>query len=416
MTLDLTTFDPMLKDHYAPGPVQNLAYAGNKAFGMLKKSNKKQAGGRKWIQPIGYALPGGGSSTFATANSAVSTESLHDAFEVTHVAHYRVPKVNNQVIKQTAESGDLDAFEPALNEFDKAIKAEANWINHRFFRGKGGAIGRLSTGTTVSTVNAIMQDRADVWQVRKGDIIRAASTDGTSGALRAGSLTVASVLRKSAQITMTLALNAGIAAIANTDWLFLDGDFGLGPAGLATWIPDNNTDAATTLFSCDRSVDPEMLSGRIVDGTASGSIYETIIDMVVEYDDTGGDGENLVLFLNPFAAGTLTKQLEGKWEITQPSGVGGGKIASVGYRTWNVTIEGHEVKLVTDRSCPTKRMYLLDMSCWVMFVAGMAPNFLTKEVSILKISENSDGYEARVGEYFNFACSAPGYNVVGLLP
>src|SRR5688572_6735040 len=106
MTLDLTTFDPMLKDHYSPKAVANLAFARNKALGLISKSNKKQAGGRRWIQPIGFALPGGGSSTFSVANAA-SVNSAHDAFEVSHVAHYRIPKVSNQVIEQTA-GGDVD--------------------------------------------------------------------------------------------------------------------------------------------------------------------------------------------------------------------------------------------------------------------------------------------------------------------
>jgi hypothetical protein len=52
-----------------------------------------------------------------------------------------------------------------------------------------------------------------------------------------------------------------------------------------------------------------------------------------------------------------------------------------------------------------------------MFHAGPAPGFLTKRAgSMLKVSESTDGYEARIGEYFNFACSVPGYNVVGILP
>src|SRR5690242_4848568 len=111
--LDLTAYDPMLKDHYAPGEVANLAFQNNVALGLLRKSNKKLVGGRKWVQPIQYALPGGGSSTFATAIAAANNVSSYEAFEVTRAKHYRLGKVDNETIEATA-TGDVDAFEPAF--------------------------------------------------------------------------------------------------------------------------------------------------------------------------------------------------------------------------------------------------------------------------------------------------------------
>ena len=76
--LDLTAFDPMVKEHYSPFEVARMAMQKNKATGMLAKSQKKMVGGREWVQPIMTALPGGGSSTFSVAvTNAVNNVSAY---------------------------------------------------------------------------------------------------------------------------------------------------------------------------------------------------------------------------------------------------------------------------------------------------------------------------------------------------
>jgi hypothetical protein len=121
--------------------------------------------------------------------------------------------------------------------------------------------------------------------------------------------------------------------------------------------------------------------------------------------------------MNPFTFGTLSKQLEGKWTITSAVGYDGKKLASIGYSGFKVNLNGHDLTIYTDRCCPVKRIYVLTWSTWCMFSAGPAPNFLQKRAgSIIKVSETQDGYEARIGEYFNYSCKAPGFNVVIILP
>jgi hypothetical protein len=400
----------MLKDHYTPFGVANLAMQNNKFLGSVRKTNKRPVGGRQWIQPIQFGLPGGGSSSFATANAATANESLYDSFQVPRTKHYRVARVDNETIEASAD-GDADAFEPAFNEFDNALEAEGNWLEFRAFRTRGGYIGRM-TNSNVGLSVITLDDAAGVFGVRKGDVINLGSTNGLSGAIRAGSLTVASVGRKAGTITTTAPISTGVSAAATNDYIYLAGDFGLAPAGLADWVPDNDTDAATTLYSCDRSVDPELLGGLRVDGTDGQPMHELLINMVTEADNIGADPDRV--WMNPRAAGNLTKQLEGKWTITQAADFSGKKMASIGYKGWTVSLEGHEVTIMTNRCCPVKRVFCLDSDTFTMFSAGPAPQFLQKRAgSIIKVSEAADGYEARVGGYLNFACKAPGWNVNG---
>ena len=242
------------------------------------------------------------------------------------------------------------------------------------------------------------------------DVINLASTDGTSGAIRVGSLQVASVQRRAGTITFTTNISTGIAAAATSDTVFPAGDFGAGPAGFIDWVPDADP-SATAYFTQDRSIEPEMLGGLRVDGTDGRPLHELLIDMTDEDDNLGGEPD--VVFANPRALGTLSKQLEGKWVIMKGQEYGG-KEAEIGYKGWQVNLEGHEVTIFSDRTCQVARCWMSQIETWTMFSAGPAPNFLQKRAgSIIKVSENADAYEARVGEYFNFSNKAPGWNVNG---
>lgn len=422
MTLDTTTFASMLKQHYAPGVVMNIAYSENPTWAALGKTDarSKMAGGSTYVQPIGTSLVGGGSSTFSTANAFTAGNSNYGAFSVSRASHYRIPKISNELIEATL-TGSEDAFEKATTEIDKAIASEANYLNFRAYRSRGGAIGRM-TNTGFATTVMTVDDPAALFAVQAGDVLKLASTDGTSGATRAGSLTVSSVQYPSltggvvgtASITLTGNISAGVAAAAANDYIFLDGDFGLAPAGFADYIPDTTGGAATALFGLTRSADTR-LGGAIVDGT-SQSVYELVTDMLTATSWYGGATRgSRTIFISPFAVGDLVKQIDGRWGIQQAADMNGGKTAQVGYRSVEFSMMGLEAQLVIDRMCPVNRLYMVDLDDWTYFHAGAAPAFLLQRQTgnILKPSETIDGWEARIGEYGNFVTKAPHKNVVG---
>lgn len=420
MTLDLNSFDAMLKDHYADGVVENIGYSENPALALFKKSmGNRTVGGRKWVQPVGTRLPNRGSSTFSVANGATANESRHDAFEPVRRKHYRVAKIDNETIEATS-TGDIDAFEPALEETEKCIEAEANWANFRIYRGRGGAIGRM-TNTGFATTIMTVDDPAALWAVTDGDVIVLSATDGTSGAVKAGTLTVASIQHASpggqATITVIGNISAGVATAAANDFIFLEGDFGLAPAGFADYIPDLAADAATTLFGLDRSVN-NLLGGQRVNAQGA-TVSEAIIDMCSAHINASGGkkkSRRLVLFGHPFTFGTLSKQTEGKWVIMSSVNYNGSKNATIGIDAFQIRQMGIELNLVDDRMCPVNRLFLVDIDAWTMFHAGAFPSFLTKRMgNILKSSETSDGWECRVGGYLNYCTKRPQTNVVALL-
>lgn len=418
--LDLTAFDPMMKEHYSPFEVARMAMQRNKATGMLAKSQKKMVGGREWVQPIMTALPGGGASKFSTAvTNANNNTSAYKNFNVTRKSHYRIAKVDNHAIEATV-TGDEDAFESAFDEFDNGLEAEGNYINFRFFRTQNGEVGQLDGACNVATTTLVFADKSSMWGIRAGEKITASATIGSALRNTGATLTIATVTRTSGTFTTTVAGTTGIAALTNTDFIYLDGDAdnaggtNLAASGLADWVPDSDP-SATTFYNVDRTSELDYLGGLRVDASDGRSVANALVDGVATVDNIGGDPD--VVWMNPFTFGTLAKQLEGKWVITSAVGYDGRKMANVGYSGFKVNLNGHDVTIYTDRCCPVKRIYILTWMTWCMFSAGPAPNFLQKRAgSIIKVSEGNDGYEARIGEYFNFSCKAPGYNLVIKLP
>lgn len=415
--LDLTAFDPMVKEHYSPFEVARMAMQRNKATGMLQKSQKKMVGGREWVQPIMTALPGGGSSSFTVAvTNATNNVSSYKNFNVTRKSHYRIAKVDNQAIEATI-TGDEDAFESAFDEFDNGLEAEGNYINFRFFRTTAGEVGQLDGVSNVATANLTFSDRSAVWGIRAGEVLQSSATIGS--ALRAGSITILSVTRTTGLIVLTAAANGGIAAIVNTDFLYLNGDgqnagTGLAASGLGDWVPAT-APTATLFYNVDRTTESDYLGGMRIDGTTGASLANLLVDGVAAVDNIGGDPDTI--WMNPFTFGTLAKQLEGKWVITSAVGYDGKKVAGIGYSGFKVNLNGHDLTIYTDRCCLVKAVWVLTWATFCMFSAGPAPNFLQKRAgSIIKVSEGNDGYEARIGEYFNFSSKAPGYNCIITLP
>ena len=127
MTLDMTSFDPVLKEHYDRQTVENLVYKDNPLLAMLPK--KEDFGGRNYPLPLTYGNPQNRSATFSTA-SALTSESSLEAFTLTRVKNYSLALVDGETLK--ASRGDKNAFiDAATLEIDGAIQALANDIAPR---------------------------------------------------------------------------------------------------------------------------------------------------------------------------------------------------------------------------------------------------------------------------------------------
>ena len=119
MSLDLTSFQPVLKQHYTDMRIENMVYKDNPFLAMVPKY--ESFGGENLKLPIKYGIPQGRSATFATAQ-ANKTNSQYKAFLLTRSRDYSLASIDNETIE--ASKGNSNAFlEAATTEIDGAIES-----------------------------------------------------------------------------------------------------------------------------------------------------------------------------------------------------------------------------------------------------------------------------------------------------
>lgn len=417
-----TDYDAMLKDYYTPEEVLRLTLTDNILLGMLPK---KRAGGRRYIQPVNFGHPGGAAATFATAQSN-AYGSRYDDFQLTRAKQYQFVLLENEVY--FASEGDLDAFEPAFNEFDKGFQSLAYKINRRLYRDVHGSVGKIATGG-ISGSTITLDDPADAFNVWKGDKIELAATLG--GALLAGGpLTVDSVDRETGIITCTAGIVATIAAAVAGDFLYIQGDHvtasdKLTAAGLESWLPvtDRSTELAASFFGVTRSTEPVLLGGVYVDGADYTDLNEIVLKLVGKVGKYGGKPDLILMNTERFT------DLQRLWlskhvvfenmSVSVTARAGGQNVTfSKLYSGMMANVGGFVVKVMADRSCPTNRLYALQTNTWKIWHTFDLPGFIMKKEGgrILRDHESQDAMECRIGAYYNLGCSAPGYNGVAELP
>lgn len=394
--------DPVLKEHYTDD--EQLALSFNRKNTFLAKVKRKKSGGRKFIQPLDYARPGGGSATFATAQAGyLSTK--YEQFELQRAKYYLTPQLDNESILATQSSED--AFVPILSEIDRSFRSIGDQMEFRMFRDKGGTIGRSTTATNVATAVMTIEDRADLHQFRPGMVVKLVAAK-TGGSLRTGSLTVASIDRDAGTVTYTGNITAGVAAAVNTDYVVPDGDYDAGILGLEDWIPYDRSGLGTAFMGVTRSVDAQLLAGNYLNGTGGAPLNEVLLEACGKISDMGGMAN--AVFMNTATFTSLQKLLEGKVSIDRVAEKVNARIGFTGFR---LSYGEQDLTIYPTRACPSKRMFVLDWSTWFLHSAGSAPRFLLENAgynSIVYPSPTADSFECRIGYYANLGCSAPGWN------
>jgi len=412
--LTLTQYDPLLKEHYVKEKVRNLAFGKNTFLSLVPKNTK--ARGRKIVQPIDFRRPTNGGARFTTAKTNAAP-SGYEAFEITRAKHYYFPTVDNETIEATAD--DESAFMPAFEEFDRAFKAAGDRTGRQLYGTRGGFIGKIAVDASypVSGATIKLTDKADAFKFDKDMIVVLGSTDGTSGAPRAGTLTVSALDRENGLITFTGVVTAGVALGVQGDYIFPTADFASGEtslnlAGLEDWLPGDIATRATKLaasfYQVTRSDDADRLGGIYRDARGE-NLVETIIKLGASIDKHGGSPDPVLR--NPQVPAALKLPLEAR-QVRR--GTETTMVAGIGIRSVRAMVGPHDIRLYGDRNCPSSRLYMLQLDTWRLHSAGEYPRFLDRD-GLLKRSETSDAYEARVGGYGNLGCAAPGFNGVAQL-
>lgn len=410
----LSNQDAVLKDYYTDDKIKEQSYGENPFFAFVKKERGQMAGGRRYVQPVEFAHPGGSSATYTKAMTNGTTSQYED-FLIARKKQYQRVQVDHELMFAT--QSQRESFRKALDEFDRGMKGLGEKIGRRLYRTQGGAIAKMANSSVAVSV-ITLADKASSFNFHIGQLLTFAAADGT-GSERDSSdtTTVTAVDNENGLITVADTLNVKISGIATTDFVFAEGDFGQCLSGLEDWLPvdDRTTRLAASFHSVTRSVAPDYLGGIFMDGTAMGGLDEVIIKLVGKIGKYGGQTSHI--FANPESLSDLELISNSKMRIVAEVNskiIGDSGDVLVGFTGYRAIVGGRSVKIYGDRNCPSNRLYALQLDTWTLWHTGNLVNWLGESYtgSKLQPSQNDDCAEARLGSYQNLGCSAPGWNGV----
>lgn len=398
MALDMTTFSFALKQYYTDDAIRNMVYKNNPFFAMVPKMTEFY--GDTLPIPVIYSVPQGRSQDFTQALANIgNTKGVK--FLLTRKSNYAVARIGNEVLE--ASENNKGAFvAAAVTEINGAIHSLTRSLAINLYGNGGGAIGKITqTNFTNTNDYCYLTDLEQITNFEVGMVVRVATTDGTSGSLRTGSLTVKAIDRDLGKITFTAAMNSGISAIAYNDYIFVDGDFGAALTGLGGWLPATAPAGSESFFSVDRSVDATRLGGVRVDGS-SLSIEEALIKGAARVGREGGAPDHA--FMNFLSYENLEKALGSKVQYVE------NKVGEVAFAGIRINGPRGIISVYPDQNCPSSLAYLIQLDTMKLYSLKEPVRIFESDGNKLLRTYNADSLEIRAVSYSNLGCQAPGWN------
>lgn len=402
-TLDTTAIAAVLKTQYTQPKVNNLVYPESPVFAAIKK--RTDFVGDNKVIALQYGNPQGRGADFATGLANIST-SVYKKFTVTRKKDYAFGRVDGEAVD--AAGTDAGALLNALKkEIDNAFYTAGRSIAAGMFRNGGGARGQISSTSNTATATITLANPNDIVNFEVDMVLNTSLTDGTSGAKKAGTVTVLSVDRDAGTITATGNWTAGIGTAAASDYIFQNGDFEAVNSmfsGIAAWVPAT-APSATAFYGVDRSVDPTRLGGLRYTANAGGAIEETLIKCSARLAREGAMPDMAVL--NPIDLGNLVVALGNKVVYDR---VKSSDNPDIGFKSVSLMGAKGPIDVVSDLNCPSGGGWMLTKKTWCFETLKGAPRILNLDGNDMRASASADSYIFRIGYYGNLTCDAPGWN------
>jgi hypothetical protein len=388
-----TEADGILKEYYAADGFHNAGYEENPGFALAKKV---KITGRNYDFAVQY---GYGTNRSRTASTALlKTNTVQDEqFQVRTCKSFDAKDVDKQALAEVTDEG---AFVDLLtNTMDNLSKSLHNGLGEDLFLNTGAALGKVGS---VSTVTLTLANPTHIMRFYVGQTLRVASTDGTSGALETGSVTVTALDEDAGTLTAAGNWSAGIATIAAGQFIFNDGDFGLGRAGLASWCPDSTTGLTTAFYNVVRSKDVSKLAGHRQTVSTGADIVSSLRTLVTRMGRSEAAPETALLSFDLLA--DLETQLEQKVMYTDFKAQG----VDMAFDAIKLTVGGRRLKCVPDRSCGDDRIYVGAMKYLECIHSEEKPVVIDDaDGEILSRNATAFSYDIRGNSFSNYVVKRP---------
>lgn len=413
-----TNLTSALKRRYDDGFKGKVGWSKGPLAAMLAK--------KAWSgEFIPYPIRVGNSPAISADYTTAANKSEDTTYGFTRVKQAQVPWITNYgratiagLLLRTASDKMGTFYDKFVAQIDGIMDGVMNRFSTHVYRNGFGCIGNISSGTTLASTTLTLAKREDIVLFEVGMDIQFASADSTATFRNAGAtLTVTAIQHNAGSLTTSANINT-VTGVQTGDFIFPNGDRQNSATptrralmGLDAWMPTSAPAGGENFNNLgDRNNDGRLL-GTVVDTTtgnfAGASEEESLIIGVTEADRVGGKPR--AAFFNPTRYANLLKQGQGKFRPTRVDGPYG-----IGFDGVIVSTNYGDVRVFSDRYCPAKRAYILDMDTWQVYGAGTSaiPDFLDHDGNKILRQTADDGVEARVGYYANMGTNAPINNVV----
>ncbi len=386
-----TTHDAIIKHLYPdPNDVLVAMYENNTLFAMMKKSFDGY--GKNWHLPVRIAHTAGRSHSFDAAKRNKNASAVVE-YQITITSNYSLYSVDGRLQRQTSNSKGafVEAFE---FELDSAMDAMKRNMGYEPYLNGGGAIGRISSSSNVATNTITLSNINDIVKFEKNQPLVTATTDGTSGSVKLGQVTVSSVDRDAGTVTVNQASwndAAGIPTVATSDYIFTAGDFGLGIKGLEAWVPSTAPAGGDSFFGLDRSADPVRLAGSRVDLRTLGP-EEQVQKMCQVAARNGGKLSHI--FMNDLDMLALILTLGSRRLIVNTEVDG-----KVGFEGVKVATGVGTVEVYSDYNATQGVAWGLDLDKWELKGPGQFPFIEARDGNKILREDSADAFEGRIIAY-----------------
>jgi hypothetical protein len=409
----VTTLDSDLKAIYKPQNYRLSTYEKRPMFALIPKD--ETFGGKNMPLVNRYGNPQGVSAAFSTAQGNYTSMKL-GGFTLTRVTEYSVSGIDGEAI-EASESDKYAFFEALTAQIDSSMDSLMDTIESYIPRSGDGAIGIVSSGSTVSSGTITLSDAADAHNFEVGMTLVEASS--ATAALGTGTEVLKGINRATGDLLSTSTTWATVlSSLATGHYLFRQGDAYNNVSnkvlsGFSGWIPSTAPVAGTdSWFGQDRSYDSR-LYGNYYDGSA-GSIEEALINGQSYGSQVGGKIDTY--FINHTKFRRFKMELGTKEWFAKNAQTPDGETAEVNFQAIRIQGDDGPIGVVAANKCQGTKAWGLQMDTWLLATLGAAPKLLDYDGLTILRQSSADGYEVRVGIRGQIGCKKPGSNVQVLLP
>ncbi len=399
----------LLRDLWPQKSIYDELYKASPTLGILKKDTSFYESHR--FIDVGYGAPQGVGPDFAIAKAA-KTASKTAEFSITASTYYGLFSLSGRLMRQS--KGDKAVIVKPLARESRNVITQWKRDLSRYIHGNGGgALGQI-TGTTSTATMSLVDTNTNRF-VEQGMTLQSSSTDGTTGSVNAGSVTVKSVVRNldgTSSITVDQASwLAGIPGCVTADYIFRAGAFNAVLTGFEGWNPSADP-GATSFFGVDRTPDVQRLGGIRV-AAAGKTPREAALRAARMVADVGGSPDTYILSTTDWESLQLELQSAGTLKYSQVPSASLGKF-NFGLKYDAIQIMGPTgpINVLTDADATVGVGRMLTLDTWTLASTGELVSIIEGGAGPggMMMEDASDAFESRLVGDFQLYCEAPGLN------